>query len=418
MHVRTLLNHVCKHQSFVYRDFSLTHTGGRDCLEVTVEPRKNSKAICSICGHPAPVHDRLAERRCEFVPVWNMAVIFLYSMRRVRCRRCHNVVVERVPWVEGKSQHTTYYALFLAAWAKRMSWQEVARTFSTSWQSVYAAVRWVVAYGLEHRDLSGIRALGIDEIQYSGGHKYLTLVYQIDAGCRRLIWIGKERTEETINGFFVWFGKKRCNELRFICSDMWKSYLNAIAAYAPKALNVLDRFHIVANLNKAVDEVRRMEFHRLLATGKQAILTKTKWILLKRSRNLTSKQRVRLKDLVKMNLRSVRAYLLKESFQHLWSFTLPISAGRFMDHWCRDAMRARIKPMMKMAKQFRKHRELILNYFRARKEYSSGVVEGLNNKAKLTSRIHYGFRKDEAREIALYHALGSLPEPNLGHRFA
>jgi transposase len=140
MHIRTLLNHVCKHQSFVYQGFSLTHTGGRDYLEVKVEPRKNSQPICSICGHPAPVHDRLAERRCEFVPLWNIPVIFLYCMRRVRCTRCHNVVVERVPWVEGKSQHTTYYALFLATWAKRMSWQEVARAFSTSWQSVYAAV--------------------------------------------------------------------------------------------------------------------------------------------------------------------------------------------------------------------------------------------------------------------------------------
>ena len=418
MHVRTLLNHVCKHQSFVYRDFTLKHTGGRDCLEVTVEPRKNSQPLCSICGLPAPVHDRLAERRCEFVPFWNIAVVFLYSMRRVRCTRCNNVVVERVPWVDGKSHHTTYYALFLATWAKRMSWQEVARAFSTSWHSVFTAGSWVVAYGLEHRDLSGIHALGIDEIQYSKGHKYLTLVYQIDAGSRRLIWIGKERTEKTINGFFTWFGKKRCDALRFVCSDMWKSYLSAIATFAPQALNVLDRFHMVANLNKAVDEVRRMEVHRLLATGKQAVLTKTKWILLKRSRNLTGKQRIRLKDLVQMNLRSIRAYLLKESFQHLWSFMLPTSAGRFMDRWCREAMRARIKPITKMAKQFRKHRDLILNYFRARKEYSSGVVEGLNNKAKLTSRIHYGFRNEDSRETALYHALGSLQEPDLGYRFA
>jgi len=93
MHVRTLLNHVCKHQSFVYQGITLTHTGVRDCLEVKVEPRKNSRAICSICGNPAPIHDRLAERRCEFVLLWNITVIFLYCMRRVRCTRCHNVVV-------------------------------------------------------------------------------------------------------------------------------------------------------------------------------------------------------------------------------------------------------------------------------------------------------------------------------------
>ena len=418
MHVKTLLNHVCPQKSFVYKGMTLTHTGGRDCLEVSIEARKNGRPQCSLCGCPGPEHDRLPLRRCEFVPLWGIAVIFLYSMRRVRCRRCRTVAVERVPWVIGKERQTTYYALFLATWARRLSWQEVARIFSTSWQSVYAAVSWVVAYGLEHRDLSGIRAIGVDEIQYSKGHKYLTLVYQIDAGCRRLIWIGKDRTAESINGFFLWFGNKRCRALRYVCSDMWKSYLTAIAQYAPKAINVLDRFHIVANLNRALDLVRRQDMERLRATGKEAILTKTKWILLKRPRKLTGKQRTRIGDLLKMNLKSVRAYLLKESFQHLWTFVLPVRAGQFLDQWCRDAMRSRIDPIKKMAKQFRQHRELILNYFHARKAYSSGVVEGLNNKAKLTSRKHYGFRGDKTREIALYHELGALPEPELGYKFA
>ena len=347
-----------------------------------------------------------------------IAVIFLYAMRRVRCQQCQRVVVERVPWVEGKDQHTIYYSLFLATWARRLSWQEVARIFSTSWHSVYTSVRWVVDYGLKHRDLSKISALGIDEVQYSKGHKYLTLVYQIDEGCRRLIWIGKDRTEETINGFFTWFGQARCQALRFICSDMWKSYLTSIATYAPQALNVLDRFHIVANLNKALDEVRREEMGRLRVAGTETQLTKTKWILLKRPKNLTRRQRVRMKDLLRMNLRSVRAYLLKESFQHLWSFVLPTRAARFLDTWCQDAMRSRIDPIKKMAHQFRRHRELILNYFHAKKAFSSGVVEGLNNKVKLTTRIHYGFRGDLTRETALYHALGALPEPDLGYKFA
>jgi transposase len=389
MHVRTLFNHVCKHQSFTYGAFTLTQSNGRDCLEVTIKPRKNSGALCSICGKAAPVHDRLPERRCEFPPVWKIAVIFLYCMRRVRCPRCNTVVVERVPWVNGKSHLTTHYALFLATWAKRLSWQEVARIYSTSWQSVYAAVSWVVDYGLEHRDLSKIFAIGVDEIQYSKGHTYLTLVYQIDDGCKRLLWIGKERTAKSINGFFTWFGPQRCQALAFICSDMWKSYLNAFAKFAPHAINVLDRFHIVANLNKALDLVRREDMDRLRIAGTEAQLTKTKWILLKRPRNLTRKQRGRMKNLLKMNLRSVRAYLLKESFQHLWAFMLPMRAGQFLDQWCRDAMRSRIEPIKKMARQFRVHRRLILNYFHARKAYSSGVVEGLNNKAKLTSRKHY-----------------------------
>lgn len=417
MHVKTLLNHVCKHQSFVYQAITLTHTGGRDTIEVRIEPRKNGAPLCSICGRPGPVHDCLPPRRCNFIPLWGIAVIFIYAMRRVDCRHCGRPVVERVPWIEGKQQHTTYYALFLARWARRLSWQEVANVFSTNWHSVFSAVRWVVEYGLKHRDLSGIRSLGIDEIQYSKGHKYLTLVYQIDNGCRRLLWIGKERTEQSIAGFFSWFGTKRCRKLRFICSDMWKAYLRAIAEYAPRAMNILDRFHIVANLNRALDLVRRQEVSRLQVNGKEAVLTKTKWILLKRRKKLTRRQRSRFHELMECNLQSVRAYIMKESFQHIWSYLLPTRAGRFLDLWCRDVMRSNIEPMKKMANQLRSHRELILNYFRARRALSSGVVEGMNNKAKLTSRRHYGFRGDLTRETALFHVLGGLPEPDLGHKF-
>jgi len=299
-----------------------------------------------------------------------------------------------------------------------MSWKEVARTFHTSWDTVYAAITWVVSYGLEHRDLSGISAIGVDEIQYRKGHKYLTLVYQIDAGCRRLLWAGKDRTTETIEGFFSWFGQARSQSLRFICSDMWKPYLNAFAQRASQALNILDRFHVVANLNRALDETRRQEVIRLRGYGKDAVLTKTKWIWLKKASNLTRKQRLRVKDLVSMNLRTVRAYLLKEEFQRLWNFHLPTRAGQFLDGWCTAVLRSRIEPMKKIARQLRSHRELILNYFHARKAFSSGVVEGLNNKVKLTIRKSYGFKGDKTLEIALFHNLGALPEPDLGYKFA
>ncbi len=198
---------------------------------------------------------------------------------------------------------------------------------------------------------------------------------------------------------------------------MWKAYLRAIAEYAPRAMNILDRFHIVANLNRALDLVRRQEVSRLQVNGKEAVLTKTKWILLKRRKKLTRRQRSRFHELMECNLRSVRAYIMKESFQHIWSYLLPTRAGRFLDLWCRDVMRSNIEPMKKMANQLRSHRELILNYFRARRALSSGVVEGMNNKAKLTSRRHYGFRGDLTRETALFHVLGGLPEPDLGHKF-
>ena len=122
------------------------------------------------------------------------------------------------------------------------------------------------------------------------------------------------------------------------------------------------------------------------------MLKKSRWLLLKREENLKTEQRFRLRDLLRYNLKTVRAYLLKEAFQQLWDYNSPAWAGKFLDDWCRQVMRSRIEPMKKIARSLRQHRELILNYFRAQKLLSSGVVEGLNNKAKVTMRKSYGFR--------------------------
>jgi transposase len=113
----------------------------------------------------------------------------------------------------------------------------------------------------------------------------------------------------------------------------------------------------------------------------------------------------------------VRSYLLKEEFQLFWEYKSAWWAGRFLDDWCNKTMRSRIEPMKKVAKMLQGHRELILNYFRAKKEFSSGVVEGLNNKAKLTMKKAYGYKSFRTVEIALYHTLGNLPEPEFTHRF-
>jgi len=155
----------------------------------------------------------LAPRRFEFVPLWGLAVFFVYALRRVQCPRC-GVRVEAIPWAEGKHQLTTTYAWFLARWAPRVSWTAVAQVFHTSWTHVYRSVAMAVAWGRAHQDLTGITAIGIDEIQWHRGHHYLTLVYQIDAGRRRLLWIGPERTVKTVLRFFRWFGVRRSRALR------------------------------------------------------------------------------------------------------------------------------------------------------------------------------------------------------------
>jgi transposase len=267
--------------------------------------------------------------------------------------------------------------------------------------------------------LGQIRAIGVDEIQYAKGHKYLTLVYQIDLDLdvTRLLWVGRERTVQSFRGFFTIIGYKLASKIVFVCSDMWEPYLKVIREKCSDALHILDRFHIVVKMNKALDEIRAGESRRIASEGGVPVLKKSRWLLLKREENLKTEQRFRLRDLLRYNLKTVRAYLLKEAFQQLWDYNSPAWAGKFLDDWCRQVMRSRIEPMKNIARSLRQHRELILNYFRAQKLLSSGVVEGLNNKAKVTMRKSYGFRTFRCLELALYHSLAKLPEPESTHEF-
>lgn len=415
MDLLTILNRCHHFRGFVYQSarFSSDHKS----IEIAVRSRTGSKAVCSGCHQPASGYDHLPERRFEFIPFWGFLVFLLYSMRRVDCRRCNTVFVEEVPWGDGKHQLTRAYMIFLARWARKLSWKETAESFRTSWDKVCDAVEYVVAFGLQHRALGPIDAIGVDEIQYAKGHKYLTLVYQIDLGMTRLLWVGKERTIESFQGFFTLIGEDLASKILFVCSDMWQPYLKVIRQKCSQALHILDRFHIVAKMNEALDEVRAGESRRMAREGFVPVLKKSRWLLLKREENLKTEQRFRLRDLLRYNLKTVRAYLLKEAFQQLWDYNSPVWAGKFLDQWCRQVMRSRIEPMKKIARSMRQHRELILNYFRAQKLFSSGVVEGLNNKAKVTMRKSYGFRTFHVLELALYHSLGKLPEPESTHEF-
>jgi transposase len=152
-------------------------------IEIDVRPRQGCKPRCSGCSRPAAGYDRLAVRRFEFIPIWGFAVVLLYGMRRVECRNC-GVKVEQVPWAQGKHTLCNAYMLLLAHWARKLSWKETAQSFHITWEKVFHAVEYVVQWGLTHRPLESIRAIGVDEIQYGRGHQYLTLVYQIESGCQ------------------------------------------------------------------------------------------------------------------------------------------------------------------------------------------------------------------------------------------
>lgn len=417
MLITTVLNRIEKHKGFVFEMARLVQDAEVEArIEIPVRSRKNGRAICSGCDRAGPAYDRLPERRFQYVPLWGFAVVLVYALRRVECPRC-GVKVEKVPWATGKSPVTRSLALFLADWAKVLSWQDVARRFRVNWHQVYASVRYVVGFGLEHRDLSGVTALGVDEIQFGHGQQYLTVVYQLCGDVRRLLFVGKNRDSAVFASFFEEMGEPWCAGITHVCSDMWKAYLKVIAEKIPKAVHILDRFHIVKLLNEAVDKVRREEARELRRQGVN-LLKGLKYVFLKRPENLTAFQEEQLLGIMnKRWLRTVRAYLWKEKFQLFWEYDSPAWAQRYLRRWCKGAMRSRLAPLKVFVRTLRSHEALILNWFKAKKLYSSGAVEGMNRKINLVTRKAYGFRSYEVLKIALFHTLGHLPEPEMTHRF-
>lgn len=358
-----------------------------------------------------------APRSFNFIPFWGLMVVFIYQMRRVNCPNC-GVKVERIPWATGKHRSCDVFRLFLSRWAKRLSWAETADAFQTSWDTVYRSVKWVVDYGLKHRDLNSINAIGIDEVAWSQGHHYMTLVYQIDQGMKRLLFIGKDRKEATLRTILQeQLGSERCEGIKVACSDMWKPYLKVVRELLPNALNILDRFHIVKKLNEAVDQVRRDEAKALKQQGFDPVLKGSRYCFLKRYHNLTPNQNAKLSDLIKCDLRTVRAYFLKEAFDPFWEYKSAYWAQRYLKIWCTRVMRSKLEPMKKFVGTIRNHEDLIMNYFKTKERYNSGIVEGLNLKVNLTMRKAYGFKSFPVMETALYHQLGRLPEPEFTHRF-
>lgn len=425
LQVKTILNAVQHFPGFVFQDIRLRRYRDREAshIEITILPHGGMPAKCSRCLQPAPGYDQLPQRTWLFVPLWGLVTWFIYAARRVQCPE-HGVVVEHVPWSDGKRPVTLAMMCFLSRWARRLSWRETARAFQTSWECVYRSVEWFVEWGLAHRKLENVHSIGVDEIHWGrskGADSFLTVIYQIDGHCRRLLWVGKRRTQATLRRGLAALGEEVVSGLRFVCSDMWRPYLNVIAAKAGQALHVLDRFHITTHLNQAVDQVRRAESGRLRASASAQAdrLKNMRWKLLRRGSRVRGNARHQLNDLIASKLATARAWLLKETFQPFWRYRSTTWAGYFLSVWTERALRSRLEPMKRVARMLRSHEDLLLNWFRAKGEISSGAVEGLNNKIRVVTRRSYGFRTYKAMEIALYHNLGRLPEPEEStHKFS
>ena len=394
---------------------------GTPKLEVLLRPHPRRKAICPGCQQPAPGYDTLPPRRWFYLNVLHFMVVLIYAPRRVNCPRC-GVRVEWMKWSDGKSPYALPLMHALARWARRLSWKEVAAVFQVSWDAVYRSVQWLVEYGLEHRELGEVSALGVDELHWGKGKKsanFVTVLYQIDAGARRLLWVGQTRTQATLArglGELEKMKKGFCGQIQVVCSDMWKPFLKVIRERLPKACNVLDPFHIAQHLNRGVDEVRRKEQARMNKASK-TMVKGSRFLILKRGTRVRGMARRKLEAALVALRETSRAWVFKEAFRRFWRYRSPSWAGAWLDSWVKVVRRSGIKPMVRVADMLVRHKELLLNYFRAKRQFTNAVTEGKNHKARVMLAKSYGHRSYKVLQLALYHALGELPEPPRTHKF-
>ena len=393
-----------------HRVVSARHTRGE--LRIELDVKKRRTLPCSICARRLHPKDKLGQRRWRHVSLWGIPVSLFYRPRRVNCPE-HGIRVEQIPWSVGKKNLSYPLITVLAFWSRLLPWDQVARLFNISWSTVRSAVDAAVAYGKAKEDYQGVKFIGIDEISRKRGHTYHTNVYDLEK--KRLIWSGAHRDKDSLRRFFEWWGEERTRAIEGVCCDMWQNYIDVIQEFCAKAVIVFDKFHIVRHLMEAIDKVRRMEV-KVLAEADREDLKGTRYLWLKNPWNLTDGQQVRLEELLKSKLKIVRAYLLKELFRKLWDYTYKAWAAKYLKRWFWWATHSRLEPLREFAWMIRRHEEGILAYFDMR--IDNGIVEAMNNNAKVISHRARGYRSERTYSLALIHGLGKLELPKTQHKFS
>jgi transposase len=381
-------------------------------LIIHIDIKGRRKLPCSVCGRRQKVRDRLSQREWRHVPLWNIPVFIRYRPARIRCIDC-GIKVELIPWSNGKSSIAVPLSLTLANWSKKIPMNVVAKLYGVCWNTVYSAVKQIVDFGLACRNDYATTVIGIDEISRKKGHVYLTQLY--DLVHKKLLYTIEDRTYESLSALFKQWGQDKLMHIKGICCDMWDPYIKAINEYLPHAIIVFDKFHLIRQLLDAVNKVRKQEAE-ILKESNPELLKGTKYLWLKNPWNLTEKQKQRMSYLEKMNLKINRAYMLKENFRELWTFTNRIEAKKFLDHWFWLATHSRIQPMRKFAWLVRNHQKGILAWFDL--YINNGVVEAMNNVAKTISHQAKGYRSSKTFSTILMHCMGKLDSPNWVHKFS
>ena len=370
MQLKTIFNRVTDYKPFVVEHVVLIEHESQPTIEISMRARENGLPSCSGCGKRCSRYDtQPTARRFDFIPLWMIPVMLVYTMRRVNCPTC-GVKVEQVPWSKGKSPLTTEYQWFLAGWARRMSWKEVAGCFQVSWDHVYNSVKHAVSVGII-APRPGWRWSRLASMKCNGNgatsiRRWSTKSIRVANAC-----CGSVQTERPKRCFasFVFWASSEVSKLQFVCSDMWQAYLKVIAKKVPQAIACAgsisrdaedEQSNRQSTCRRDAKQMREDGYEPLLDGKSLATAEATREFERKANDEATRFTTVQLEECAQPPDERGLSAILGPTL-------IRLGQASFLVLWCTRAMRSKIEPMKKMAKTLRSKRELLVELVSGRR---------------------------------------------------
>jgi transposase len=356
-------------------------------LTLWVRRRRNSRGRqCSGCDKWVREVHEAYERKVRDLPWAEYRVTVVVELYRLRCPEC-GVKVEKSPQLPSKAPFSLRFEDEVGRACEGAAAGQVARRMGMAASTVRAIdLRYLERWAAQ-RKRPKLRHMGVDEIHLGKKQKFLTVTSDLETG--EPLWFGKERKQETLDEFFrTQLSWRQRRGIEAVCMDMWRPFRLSVDQWAPQCKVVYDKFHVLQHANQAVDEVRRAEFFRQ-GRERRAVVKGKRWLLLSRWVNLDGDKRQQLNRLFAMNRRLMKAYLLKESLERLWSYTYEGAMLRYLREWTRQLRWQRLTPFVKLAGMLWDHLDGIVNYCKTKVRL--GVVEAINGNIKTLLRRGRGY---------------------------
>jgi len=353
-------------------------------VELIRTPRRELR--CSKCKSDEISLYGTKDRVVRDLPVIKRPVYVKFTQNIIKCARC-GIFSERLSFLDKYARHTGRLEKFIHMLCQKMTISDVSRVYGLSWDEVRRIDKKYLNKKYSKPKWKKLNILGVDEIALSKGHKYLTIVTNLETG--EVIYVGKDRKQESLEEFFIKLGFIRCKRIEAIAMDNWSPYKSAVDNYLQNAKVVFDKFHLLSAFSRTLDDVRRIEFKRC-SKKDSSVLKGSRYLLLKPQHLLKPVQRLKLINILNMNENLNLAYILKDDFKQIWESKDKKEAEYRINVWLQMADSAGIKPLKTFANTLLKIKEGILNYFDFK--ITTGKVEGINNKIKVLKRKAYGYR--------------------------